>query len=351
MSGTLMIYGATGYTGKLVARQAKADGLSPVLAGRSAERLQPLAAELGFAWRAIDLGDAAALDAGLADIDVVLHIAGPFSHTSRPMLDACLRTGTHYLDITGEIDVFEACAARDDEARRAGIMVMPGVGFDVVPSDCLAAHMKTLLPDATELTLAIGGLGHMSRGTAKTGIEGIGHGTRLRRAGKLVERKAPLRREIDFGDGPKRAVAVGWGDVSTAFHSTGIPDITVYFEAAPQLDRLAELGPVGRWVLSRGPVQNWLKRWADRQPEGPTDAQRAVGRGSLIGEAVNAAGEYRRARLHTPDGYSLTALTGLEIARRTLAGEAKPGFQTPSLVFGADFILGIAGCERHDLNA
>ena len=351
MTGTFMIYGATGYTGKLAARRAKADGLAPVLAGRSAARLQPLAAELSLAWRAIDLADAAALDAGLADIDVVLHTAGPFSQTSRPMLDACLRTGTHYLDITGEIDVFEACAARDDEALRAGIMVMPGVGFDVVPSDCLAAHMKTLLPDATELTLAIGGLGHMSRGTAKTGIEGIGRPTRLRRAGTIVESRAPLRREIDFGDGPKCAVAVGWGDVSTAFHSTGIPDITVYFEAAPQLEHMAELGPVGRWVLSRGPVQAWLKRWADRQPEGPTDAQREAGRGELIGEAVNAAGETRRARLRTPEGYSLTALTGLEIARRVMAGAAVPGFQTPSRVFGADFILGFPGCARHDLNA
>ncbi|HVJ53212.1 MAG TPA: saccharopine dehydrogenase NADP-binding domain-containing protein [Aliidongia sp.] len=351
MTGSLMIYGATGYTGKLLARVAKERGLAPILAGRSADRLKPVADALGFTWRAIDLADAAALDAGLADIDTVLHIAGPFSHTSRSMLDACLRTGTHYLDITGEIDVFEACAARDGEAQAAGIMVMPGVGFDVVPTDCLAAHLKSRLPDATELTLALGGLGHMSRGTAKTGIEGIAHGVRLRRAGKIVEGKTALRREIDFNEGPRRTVAVGWGDVSTAFHSTGIPDITVYFEATPQLDRMADLGPFGRWFLSRGPVQNWLKRWADRQPEGPSEAQRAAGRSEIVGEVANAAGERRRVRLTTPEGYSLTAMTGLEIARRVLNGAAVPGFQTPSRVFGADFITEIDGCERYDLNA
>src|SRR5690606_37223372 len=152
---------------------------------------------------------------GLSQVDVVLHIAGPFSQTSQPMVDACLRTGTHYLDITGEIDVFEACAARDEAAQKAGVMIMPGVGFDVVPSDCLAAHMKARLPDATELTLAISGLGHMSHGTAKTGVESIGKGTRIRRGGRIVTSRKPLHREIDFGQGAKSCIAIGWGDVST----------------------------------------------------------------------------------------------------------------------------------------
>ncbi len=349
---SLMIYGATGYTGKLVAEAAKARGLKPVLAARNERKLRPIAESLGLGWRAIDLGDTQALEASLADIDVVLHIAGPFSATSRPMLDACLKTKTHYLDITGEIDVFEACAARDSEAKAAGILVMPGVGFDVVPSDCLAAHMKVLMPDATELTLSLGGLGaHMSRGTAKTAVEGFGRPARIRRGGRILDTPKLLRREVDFGEGPKQTIAIGWGDVSTAYHSTGIPDITVYFETSPELNRVATLGPVGRWVLSRGVVQTLLKRAVDRQPEGPTAAQRAAGRAVLIGEARNAAGEVRRSRLKTPEGYSLTIETGLGIAERVLNGAAEPGFQTPSHLFGADFILEIPGCERHDLNA
>jgi short subunit dehydrogenase-like uncharacterized protein len=351
MTGKFMIYGATGYTGKLVSRAAKALGMSPIVAGRNAVRLKAVAHQHGFDYRVIDLADASALDAGLAEVDVVLHIAGPFSQTSAPMLDACLRTRTHYLDITGEIDVFEACASRDAEARDGAIMVMPGVGFDVVPSDCLAAHLKARLPDASEITLAIGGLGAMSRGTAKTGVEGIGKPMRVRRNGGIVDLKTPLRREFDYGRGATRSIAVGWGDVSTAYHSTGVPNITVYFEAAPQLERLANLGGVGRWVLSRGPVQRWMKRRIDHMAEGPSDDERAAGYANLIGEAVNEAGVKIVSRLRSPEGYTLTAMTSLEIVRRVLAGEGKPGFQTPSRVFGAGFITQFDGCVLQDLAA
>lgn len=351
MSDRFMIYGATGYTGKLVARTAKALGMRPLLAGRNEARLKAIAAQHGFEYQAFDLDEADALDAGLTQVDVVLHIAGPFSQTSQPMLDGCLRTGTHYLDITGEIDVFEACAARDEEAQKAGIMVMPGVGFDVVPSDCLAAHMKARMPDATELVLGVAGLGHVSHGTAKTGIEAIGGGTRIRRDGRIVPAKKPLRREIDFGEGAKASIAVGWGDVSTAWHSTKIPDITVYFASNPQVEQMANMGRLKRWLLSRGPAQRALKKRIDQQPEGPSDAQRQEGYGLLYAEAANASGARIRSRLRTPEGYTLTAMTGLEIVRRVCAGEAQPGFQTPSSVFGPDFITGVEGCAFHDVSA
>lgn len=351
MSERFMIYGATGYTGKLVARTAKAQGLNPLLAGRNEARLKSIAAQHGFEYQAFSLDEQEALDAGLSQVDAVLHIAGPFSQTSKPMVDACIRTGTHYLDITGEIDVFEACAARDEEAKKAGVMLMPGVGFDVVPSDCLAAHMKARLPDATELTLGISGLGHMSHGTAKTGVESIGKGTRVRRDGRIVTARKTPRREIDFGEGAKQGVAIGWGDVATAWHSTHIPDITVYFESSPQLEQMAKMGRIARWVMSRGPMQRALKKRIEQQPEGPTDAERREGYALLFGEAVNAEGERVQTRLRTPEGYTLTALTTLEIVGRVLAGEVKPGFQTPSLVFGPDFITEFEGCAWQDLNA
>ncbi|MBX3497669.1 MAG: saccharopine dehydrogenase NADP-binding domain-containing protein [Parvibaculum sp.] len=351
MSDRFMIYGATGYTGKLVARTAKTLGMKPLLAGRNEARLKSIAAQHGFEYQAISLDDPEALDAGLSQVDAVLHIAGPFSQTSRPMVDACIRTGTHYLDITGEIDVFEACAARDAEAKDAKIMLMPGVGFDVVPSDCLAAHMKRRLPDATELTLGISGLGQMSHGTAKTGVESIGTGTRVRREGHILALRKPPQREIDFGSGAKSAIAIGWGDVATAWHSTHIPDITVYFEASPQLEQMAKMGSLMRWLLSLGPAQRALKKRIEKMPEGPTDAQRAEGYSVLYGEAINAAGERAVSRLRTPEGYTLTAMTGLEIVRRVLAGDATPGYQTPSSVFGADFITEFDGCVRTDINS
>ena len=92
------------------------------------------------------------------------------------MVEACLRLGKHYLDITGEISVFEAMARRDKAAKQAGMMIMPGVGFDVVPSDCLAVHLKNLLPTATDLTLAFYGLGGISHGTQATMTMNAGSG-------------------------------------------------------------------------------------------------------------------------------------------------------------------------------
>jgi short subunit dehydrogenase-like uncharacterized protein len=351
MNGTTLIYGASGYTGKLVAKTAKAHGMKVILAGRSEAKVKAIAESLGFPWRAFELKDSAKLDAALREAEQVLHIAGPFSATSKPMVDACLRTGRHYLDITGEIDVFEACAARDAEAKAKNVMLMPGVGFDVVPSDCLASHMKRRMPDATQLTLGIEGLGAVSRGTAKTGVEGIGLGTRARRGGKIVKLPDVPSRQIDFGKGPRLSVMMSWGDVATAWHSTKIPDIDVYFAATPQVEQLVKMPGFVRWILSTSIAQGILKRQIDRQPEGPTDAERAAGSAILIGEAKNGSGQIVRSRLTTGEGYTLTAFTSLGIARRVLAGQAKAGFQTPSLAFGPDFILEFDGCRREDLNA
>ncbi len=347
----IMIYGATGYTGKLTARTAKAQGLSPVLAGRSAEKVKAVAEPLGFTWRAFDLSDSKAIDKGLEDVAVVLHIAGPFSATSKPMADACIRGGVHYLDITGEIDVFEALAGRDAEARRAGVMLLPGVGFDVVPSDCMAAHMKRRMPDATDLKMYIGGLGSVSRGTAKTMVEGIAQGTRVRRGGKIVTLARPSEATCDFGQGEKPTMAVSWGDVSTAFYSTQIPDIEAHFEAVPQMKAMMGLPGFVKAFMGLSFMQGFLKRQIDRQPEGPTDEQRRAGHSIVVAVATNAKGERATSRLRTPEGYSLTAETGLAIAKRVAAGDFKPGFMTPSLAYGADFVLAFDGVTREEINA
>ena len=350
-TGRFLIYGATGYTGKLVAQAAKAQGLKPILAGRDEAKTQAVAARHGFEWRAFDLAETAKLDAALQEVDAVLHMAGPFSATSQRMADACLRTGRHYLDITGEIDVFEALAARSAEAKARGVMLLPGVGFDVVPSDCLAAHAKRRLPDAMRLFLAIGGLGKMSRGTAKTSVEGIALGTRARRGGKVVRLPDTPRATADFGAGPVPTVAMSWGDVATVWHSTQIPDIDVHFQSSAMIEKMTKLHPFARFMLSTRLGQRLAKASIDRTPEGPTDAERSSDHAVLVVEATNAKGETVRSRLRTPEGYTLTAMTAIEIARRVVAGDLAPGFQTPSLAYGADFILQFPGVTREDLNA
>ncbi|MBM4073358.1 MAG: hypothetical protein FJ271_31215, partial [Planctomycetes bacterium] len=228
-----MIYGANGYTGSLIAREAARRGQAPILAGRNAAAVSALATELGLEQRIVGLDVPQAIDDACRGVRVVLNCAGPFSRTALALAEACLRMATHYLDITGEIDVFEALAGRDAAAAAQGVLLLPGVGFDVVPTDCLAAHLKRRLPTATRLRLGFQSTGgRLSRGTATTMVEGLGARGVVRQDGVLMS--VPLAwktRVIDFGIGPVKAITIPWGDVSTAYHSTGIPDIEVYLAA------------------------------------------------------------------------------------------------------------------------
>jgi len=344
---TWMIYGANGYTGELVAREAVRKGMAPILAGRNAEAVKRLARELGLQGRAFALDDPRGTAAELYGVKAVLHCAGPFVHTSAPMVAACLATRAHYLDITGEIPVFEALLARGEEARRAGVALLPGVGFDVVPTDCLAARLAAALPDATELALAIYAEGaSFSRGTLKTMIESFPHAGAIRKGGRIVP--VPMAwdvREIDFGGraGKRWAMTIAWGDVSTAYHSTGIPNIRVYSGTPPamirRLKRLALLLP----LAGLKPVKRFAQRWVERKVTGPSAEQREAGRMVLWGEVRNAAGRSVTATLETPEGYRFTAISAVASVERVLEGKVEPGAWTPSRAFGADFVTTLPG--------
>jgi short subunit dehydrogenase-like uncharacterized protein len=344
-----LLYGANGYTGRLLAREAVVRGLRPVLAGRNAEAIRPLALELGLEHRVFSLDDAAATRAGLEGVQVVLHCAGPFARTAQPMVDACLEARVHYLDITGEISVFETLARRDSEAMAAGILLLPGAGFDVVPSDCLAAHLHRRLPSAKRLTLAFQGIGRVSRGTATTIVENLHRGGVVRQGGILTSVPAAWRtRDIDFGQGPTLAVTIPWGDVSTAYRSTGIGDIEVYTAVSRRQLRLMRLSrPLG-WMLRSSLVQNFLKRRIQARPPGPSDEERAQGRTYLWGEVDDGQGRRMVSRLRGPEGYTFTMRTALAAVTRVLNGDAPPGYQTPSLAYGPDFVLDVPEVERTD---
>jgi short subunit dehydrogenase-like uncharacterized protein len=345
-----LIYGSNGYTGRLIVERALERGLRPVLAGRNAEAVGTQAASAGLEHRVFALDEPRAVDEGLAGVDVVLHCAGPFARTSRPMADACLRAGAHYLDITGEIAVFEALAARDAEAKARGVMLLPGVGFDVVPSDCLAAHLARRLPTATRLSLGFQTTGGMSRGTATTMIESGGKGGMVRRAGALVPVPAAWQtRRIDFGFGPRLATTIPWGDVSTAFHSTGIGDVEVYVAVPPSTRRLMIASRYVGGLLRTPLARALLLRAVRRRPPGPDADERAFGVSRLWGEAADADGRRVVSRLAGPEAYTLTALTAVAAVEMVLVGGARAGFQTPSRVFGADFVMGIEGVTRDDL--
>lgn len=338
-----LIYGANGYTGRLVALEARARGLRPVLAGRNAHAIEGLARELGFEARPFDLQDTAGALAALKGIHAVLHCAGPFSATSRPMLDACVKTRAHYLDITGEIEVFEAVHARHDECVRAGISVIPGVGFDVVPTDCLAALLKRDLPDASILALAIfPDGGKTSPGTARTAVEGLAGGGRIRQNGKLVRVPAAYKtREIPINGKYFLGVTIPWGDVSTAYYSTGIPNVAVYLVAKPGLIRQMRLLRLFGGILGLKPVQVVLKGLIKKCVKGPDEHARQSGRMWVWGEVMNDGGAVRSRTLVLPEGYRFTVASALAAVERVLQGGLTPGYQTPSLAFGPEFVFSL----------
>ena len=341
----LLIYGAYGYTGELIAERAAAAGGRPILAGRDGAKVEALGKRLDLPTRTVGLDDRKALDEALDGVDAVLHCAGPFSRTAAPMADACIRTRTHYLDITGEIEVFASMAGRDAAAKDAGVMLMPGTGFDIVPTDCLGAHLAERLPDATQLTLAFAGSTKPSHGTAMTAVEGLGKGGAIRRDGEVVSVPPAYKvTEIDFDGKRRTCVTIPWGDVFTAYHTTGIENIEVFMAMPPSMVRMVK---ASRWlggVLGSAPVQRFLK--SRIAPGGPNEHARKTGETRVWGRVTNRAGKTVEAHLRTPEAYELTAISALMIAEKTLAGDTKPGYQTPARVYGADLVMAIDGVTR-----
>lgn len=348
MEKIFLIYGANGYTGELITRFAAERGMNPILAGRNAIAVEELAKKHHLDYRVFSLDETDRLDAALQEVDMVLHCAGPFSITSRPMVEACLRNKKHYTDITGEISVFETCAAFDKKAQEAGIIVMPGVGFDVVPSDCLARHLKNRLPSATHLSLAFYGMGRISHGTQATMTMNVGKGGAIRKDGKITSVPAAWKtREIDFGEVTKTSTTIPWGDVATAFYSTGIPNIEVFTVIPPKNLKMLKLSRYLGWLLATKPFQDYLQKQIP--PGGPSDAEREKGRCFLWGEASDLNGNRVESRLQGPEGYTLTALAALNIAQKILDGNFTPGYQTPAKAYGGDLVLEIEGVERQDV--
>ncbi len=344
MSPSWLLYGANGYTGELIAREAVARGMRPILAGRSKQKIGKLAAELNCPSAVFELDDHTALVSTLSQVEAVLHCAGPFSRTAASMMQGCLATHVHYLDITGEIDVFELAASVHEKAQRAGVVLCPGVGFDVLPTDSVAARLKEALPDATHLALGIDSRAGLSKGTAKTAIESVGKGSCIRSDGRLVsERLAARTRRIDFGGGEKLAVGIPWGDVSTAYYTTGIANIEVFTASSQKsVDSLRRMNWF-RPLLRRRWVREVAKFSAERRVTPPDRTHRENNPSYVWGEARNAAGEVKTARLRTANGYSLTVQSSLGILGELLGRACHPGFTTPSALVGPDFVSTLPG--------
>jgi short subunit dehydrogenase-like uncharacterized protein len=348
---TIILYGSYGYTGKLIANECKSKNLSVILAGRNHEALQKQSEETGYPFEVLEIQDSTALKNLLLKGSLVIHSAGPFRHTAKLMADACLETKTHYTDITGEYQVFEMLAGYDQRGKTAGIMIMPGTGFDVVPSDCLAVHLKNRLPSASHLQLAFTmSKGGLSRGTKKSMTEGLGDGGKIRENGTLVQIElGDKSMEVDFGSFKSPTLCIPWGDISTAWRSTGIPNIEVYTGATASMIKNAKRTRYINWFLRMQWVKKIMLKKIDRQKPGPSDEKRESGRSFLWGKVSDASGKTVETRLETVSGYTLTAKTAVLIAEKILNGNFKTGYQTPAMAYGAELIMEVATTNRKDL--
>lgn len=351
-----MIYGATGYTGKLLAEEAVVRGHKPILAGRSGLKLKALAEKLNLEYMAFPLDNERVVVDRIREsgVELVLHVAGPFTHTCEPMLNACLENGVHYLDITGEIDVFERVFAHDAQAKEKGIVLMSGVGFDIVPSDCLVKYAAEQLPDANSLEVIISAISPnkddmgTSAGTLKSFIEMIPGGNRIRRGGKLLPADfAAYTTTVQMGERTYHAASIPWGDISTAYRTAGIPNITAYMTLPPdQIRMIQRFGTPLRWLLKSSIIRAWASEQIDKRITGPTENTRNTGRSHIFVRLENPAGEQFEAHLETLEGYQFTRIAAIRAVEQVLDGTFS-GALTPASAFGADFVLEIEGTKLY----
>lgn len=349
MKSKVLIYGANGYTGELIARFAKDFSLEPIVAGRSKETVLQVANRYQLPFLVFSLDDKEALLNALKDVAVVIHAAGPFRYTAKQMVEACIETGTHYLDINGDISVFEFIKKYDAKARAANVMLLPGSGFDVVPTDCVAYGLQQQMPDASHLEIAFlpNGGGGLSHGTATTMAGKAGEGGCVRENGEL--KRKPLGHSgkwIEVNGKKLFAMAIPWGDVSTAYVSTGIPNIITYTGMKPSVFRVLKFQFLFNWLLRTQWMRKIIQNKINSRPAGPSDEQRVKGKTYVWAQVSNAKGETRSAIIQTADGYTVTYEAVLIITKKVLNGELKAGYQTPASVYGSGLIYELNGTKK-----
>lgn len=332
----LMIYGAYGYTGELMVHEAIRRGIKPVIAGRSKEKLISLKEQYTLESRAFDTSN---IIEYLDDINVVLNCAGPFVSTAPAFVEACLQKKIHYIDITGEIPVFQYCHEQDQRAKVAGVVLCPGAGFDIVPTDCLAASLKERMPDATHIDIGFNFGTRPSIGTIKTAIEGAATGGLIRRDNQLVSVPQGYRiRKVSFPNGRRWSVSFPWGDVFTAGVSTNTPNGIVYAAMPLYLGVFLRLTSFLKPIFANKTVSKMLNKLAERFfAYGPQVEALETERTEFWAEARNAKGDKVTGQMSGPNVYRLTVDTGLAIAQHCLENSNKSGYLTPSMLMGSDF--------------
>lgn len=348
----ILIYGAYGYSGRLALEHAVSLGLDVIAGGRDQAQTREVAQTFGTPFQVFSVDDRAALRHALEQCSVILNCAGPFVYTAEPIVRECLDLGVHYLDITGELDVIESLAQKDESAKKAGVTLLPAAGFDVVPTDCMAAYLKQKLPDATHLDLAFHASGGLSHGTAQTMVESLGAPSASRKDGKIVEEPLGARTmDVPFGPKTRRVISIPWGDVASAYYTTGIPNVRTYTTVSPRAAAVVSKTQALHGLLGVKPLRKVAKRLVNARITGPDSATRERGYAIVWGRATNAQGTTVEANLTTIETYTLTYRTSVDLARRAQAGELPTGYQTPAGALGADYVLMLENTAFQDLSS
>lgn len=347
--GSWMLYGATGYTGTLIAEEAVRRGHRPLLAGRNAEKLRVLAERLGLEWCAFSLEDESALRRATESVDLMLNAAGPFAETCEPMMDACLAGKTHYLDISNEISVLQAAQVRHRMAEGNGVSIIPGVGFGTIASNCLARHVCDQIVEPVSLEIVMSPyVSQRSAGAAKSTLETIARGGYVRRNGILAA--IPFgsgAKRIRFDDGEHNVLPVPTGDLEAAYMATGIADISVYmpFPLNPTLARFVL--PIVQKLLSWDALRQQAARRIERRQTSHTKKPVDTSQHSwLWARATDRHGNVAEARLEAGEGYDFTASASIHAVEWVLCHHPV-GANAPAAVFGADFVLQVDGVRRY----
>lgn len=342
-----LIYGAYGYTGRLIVEDAVKKGWKPTIAGRDEAKVRKLAEQHDLDYLCFAYDDQKAWDKALADKQLLLNCAGPFVHTIEEILPACLRNGVHYTDIAGEIEVYEFIQQHSEEAKAKNIVLMPGVGFDIVPTDCLAKYLSEQMPDATHLELAFASSSGFSRGTALSLLNRFHKGSAIRENGKISWKPAAsVQKQIYFGGLQRFVISIVWGDVYSSYVTTGIPNVEVFTSVEPKLANTMKKAFKFRGIIRSKWFQRIGRSMIRRKIDGPDLEKRNTMRSYVYGKVTNASGISIAAELETPESYKLTAITSLMVVERLLTGQNPAGYHTPGGMFGADFILKVEGVKR-----
>jgi short subunit dehydrogenase-like uncharacterized protein len=353
MNDKILIYGANGYTGQLIVNEALKQNLNFDVAGRNEENIRAMADKYNIGFKVFGMTNEVVVAQHLEGYRAVIHAAGPFIHTAKIMMKACIIAKVHYMDITGEIPVFELGAKMGSEAKSAGISIIPGCGFDVVPTDCMAAYLKSKLPTATHLQLGFATFGsRVSHGTALTMVENLGKTGAIRQDGKITPVPTAYKgQNIPFkSDKARFAMTIPWGDVSTAWYSTGIPNIETYMSTSPKnFKRMRFMDKYFKWLMKKDIVKNYMRKRIKNMPAGPNEEELENGYVMVWGKVWDEAGNKAEARIKSPEGYKLTALCAVEICKRVVNNESLSGFLTPSLAFGQNLLTEVTGATFEDI--